>query len=338
VRTTVRTIRRSHPRISPGAYPDLLTRPPEWVLELIRLQPIVELPIRIVFAFFFGKAAWNWVIDDVGGYVDPIESRFLLVLVIGAAALGAVIAPYVSTRPLILAGERIRTVAPYRLFGGVAGFLAGAIIARLVLPAGSTGDEGLIRWLPEALVLALGAGFALVFSGHPGTFRRIWRRSAPEIKLTIHRPVEFERYVVDYWALVDGRIVDILGIGFIGNRFIVPRAVQSAIKSGGESGAPTQARRARRTLNRVAQAGGQIEYIGGTGPIDESALGLSEALELPLITADDELARRAATMRIRVLNIAALARNLQTKRLPSPPPLAVRPVRSTTGKHSRNGR
>jgi hypothetical protein len=43
-------------------------------------------------------------------------------------------------------------------------------------------------------------------------------------------------------------------------------------------------------------------------------------------------------MRIRVLNIAALARNLQTKRLPSPPPLAVRPVRSTTGKRSRNSR
>src|SRR5262245_7363634 len=107
MRTTVRTVRRSHPRMSTAVYPDRPSRAPEWVRELIRLHPIVELPVRFVFAYLFGKAAWDWVIDDAGGYIDPIQSRFLLVLVIGAATLGAVVAPWLSVRPAIAAGARI---------------------------------------------------------------------------------------------------------------------------------------------------------------------------------------------------------------------------------------
>ena len=163
--------------------------PWRWVRAV--LLPLVELPLRLLAALLAGRALLGWLSDEGVTSTDPIESRYLLLAVIGAAALGAVVAPFLTTRPLCWLVEQLDRLGPFRLLGAGAGWLfglaSGLILASMLPPL----EAEPARWLPAFLVLGSGLLGACALGGRPALIRRLlacWLQRPPTVLLLAQQP------------------------------------------------------------------------------------------------------------------------------------------------------
>jgi hypothetical protein len=154
------------------------------------LLPIVELPIRLLAAFIAGRWMWDWLGEEGVVYVEPIESRFLLVAALGAGALAAVMAPLVTTRPLLFLIELAGRLGPFRLVGAAIGLLLGLAAGALLAVSFPRVEEGPLVWLPLLLSLALGLAGAVAFGARPGIFRRFVAARQPAVRRPTVRTIE----------------------------------------------------------------------------------------------------------------------------------------------------
>jgi MFS family permease len=106
-------------------------------------------------------------------YVDLLESRFLVLAVGGAAALAAVAAPILTTRPALWAAELLSRLGPFQLAGAALGAILGLTIGLLLVQPLPRPEAGLGAWLPFFVTAGCGLAGALAFAGRPALLRRL---------------------------------------------------------------------------------------------------------------------------------------------------------------------
>lgn len=130
--------------------------------------------------------------------------------------------------------------------------------------------------------------------------------------------------VVDTSGLIDGRIIDIVGSGFVPQRLIVPQFVVAELQFLADQGDAYKRERARYGLEvvRRLQDMRQTEVVikpgmaKGIKEVDDKLVALAKKSGAMLYTTDFNLNQVAQIEGVRVLNVNELAQGLRAMHLP----------------------
>jgi uncharacterized protein YacL len=253
--------------------------------------------------------------------VTPPNNQVLVVflLAVACAILGWLGAPYATVMPMAGVAARIRATAAGDLAAGVFGGGVGLILALfLAFPLSFLpGELGRYAPLVGAVVLSL-LGVAA------GTIKRADLQGVVrEIRGGRHERGSGERLLLDTSVIIDGRIADIVGAGFIRGTLIVPRFILAELQFFADSGDGTRRERGRRGLEMLAKMQKEStvhieiddEDPAGDGA-DGKLLALARERLVPIVTNDYGLNRVAELHGVTVLNVNDLAKAVRPVVLP----------------------
>lgn len=130
--------------------------------------------------------------------------------------------------------------------------------------------------------------------------------------------------LLDTSAIIDGRIVDIRGAGFLRGTLLVPRFVLEELQHIADSPDSLRRNRGRRGLEILNEMRSdpdialEISYVSvsGTAEVDGKLVRLAQRLDCPIITNDYNLNRVAELQNVQVLNVNELANAVKAVVLP----------------------
>lgn len=145
----------------------------------------------------------------------------------------------------------------------------------------------------------------------------LWRQNNTSQKLK-------NQMVVDTSGLIDGRIIDIVGSGFVPPRLIIPQFVVAELQFLADQGDAYKRERARYGLDvvRRLQDLRQTEVVikpgmaRGIKEVDDKLVALAKKSGAMLYTTDFNLNQVAQIEGVRVLNVNELAQGLRAMHLP----------------------
>lgn len=281
----------------------------------------------------------------------------LILFVVGMAA-GWMLAEALGIRRLFGANELYGLIL-FILLGASIGYLIGSALARWLQKALARAERFITR-VPGWEILLAAAG--LIIGLTLATLASFPVRSieAPELRtvltfvvfivfgvlglqLAMAKKAEFSRLlphlshagdgpggraarpkVVDTSAIIDGRIADLLGTGFLEGRLLVPRFVLRELQGIADSEDALKRNRGRRGLDLLGQlqqqAPDQVEIYDADYPdapdVDAKLLRLAYDIGGAVLTNDYNLNRVAAIQGVTVLNLNELGNALKPAVLP----------------------
>ena len=145
----------------------------------------------------------------------------------------------------------------------------------------------------------------------------LWQRNTESQKIK-------NQMVVDTSGLIDGRIVDIVGSGFVPPRLIIPQFVVAELQFLADQGDAYKRERARyglevvRRLQDMRQTDVVIKpgMAKGIKEVDDKLVALAKKTGALLYTTDFNLNQVAQIEGVRVLNVNELAQGLRAMHLP----------------------
>jgi len=279
-----------------------------------------EFFLRLIGMIVFGILGW-WVGNGLAAYQgQPGSIRYVLVLALSGAALGLLIAPWLSVKPYEWLGGKIRQLPAQQLLWGTIGLAIGLIIASLLaLP---------LSLLPSPFGKVLPLLAALLFS-YLGVVTMVTREMDlfNAFRSRLSRDGENSKngaVLLDTSVIIDGRIDDISQTGFIERTMLVPRFVLAELQHIADSADNLRRNRGRRgleVLNRL-QKNSSVSVqitdmdVEGVSEVDSKLVTLAKDLPAAIMTNDYNLNRVAELQGVRVLNINELANAVKTVVLP----------------------
>ena len=233
----------------------------------------------------------------------------------GAASL-ALAAPLLSIEPYLWLERNLEEAPPGQLIGAMIGLIAALLIATMLAV--------LLNPLPYGLgvLLSLGLATVLVYVGvRTGSRRRdalgvvFGRNTSVNIDEGGPAPLDGQPVIVDTSVLIDGRIVDVAGAGFVPGRLLIPGFVLEELQRVADSADPFRRQKGRRGLGVVDALQKSEEVVcelvdldfPGTPDVDARLVKLARARGAALMTQDYNLNRLAQIEGVRVLNLNDLA-------------------------------
>lgn len=145
-----------------------------------------------------------------------------------------------------------------------------------------------------------------------------------KIKPTGHRQTTISKIIVDTCALIDGRLVDLVRIGFINQELIVPQFVIAELQQLADGRDAKKRERARFGLDIIKQLQLQdqvrvtISTLDYSDSIetDDKLVKMAKDMQAQLYTTDFNLNKVASIAGVNVLNIHELAGVLRMVALP----------------------
>ncbi|MER2598004.1 MAG: PIN domain-containing protein [Caldilineales bacterium] len=242
------------------------------------------------------------------------------------AILGALVAPYLITRPARTARRIVRQLTVQEILLGTLGLVVGLVIAALlVFP---------LSRLPSPFGNVLPAVGAVVF-GYLGITVMLLR--ADDIgdlfggRLRRHNPSKTDGkgdetmpVLLDSSVIIDGRIADISQTGFIMGPMLVPRFVLNEVQYIADSADALRRNRGRRGLDMLNRLQKESEVpvrvvdmdVKNVRQVDDKLVQLAKQLHCPIVTNDFNLNQVAQLQGVKVLNINALANAVKMLLLP----------------------
>ena len=254
----------------------------------------------------------------------PAELWGLAFAMVGAL-LGLVLTPYLTTRPVRAIRKRMAQVSAQTMVAGLAGLIAGLLIAALVSGPISALPAPFGRWLPFFGALFMGYLGATIFIMRENDINNLIRsrfQSNPDGNSPA--PQEGRSILMDTSVIIDGRIADIARTGFVQGPMLVPAFVLIELQHIADSADPLRRRRGRRgldILNRL-QKDNTIPLritdleVEGVREVDDKLVILGKQLKSPILTNDYNLNRVAELQGVTVLNINELANAVKAVYLP----------------------
>ncbi len=254
----------------------------------------------------------------------PAELWGLAFAMVGAL-LGLVLTPYLTTRPVRAIRKRMAQVSAQTMVAGLAGLIAGLLIAALVSGPISALPAPFGRWLPFIGALFMGYLGATIFIMRENDINNLLRsrfQSNPDGSGPA--PQEGRSILMDTSVIIDGRIADIARTGFVQGPMLVPAFVLIELQHIADSADPLRRRRGRRgldILNRL-QKDNTIPLritdldVEGVREVDDKLVILGKQLKSPILTNDYNLNRVAELQGVTVLNINELANAVKAIYLP----------------------
>ena len=282
---------------------------------------ILELVVRLLGMILLGVVGWR-----LGEYLasnGSSESYLVYVLIptLVGAVLGALIAPWVTIKPIQYLRRKIQELPAKELLAIIVGLIVGLIIAALLSPVLTNLPSPFGDLLPFISALLFGYLGIVVM-----TMRRKYllallrsRFSSSEEASKDERPV-----LLDTSVIIDGRIADISQTGFISGTMLVPRFVLNELQHIADSSDSLRRNRGRRgleMLNRLKEESVvPVRITDMDAPeareVDDKLVMLAKNLRCPVVTNDYNLNRVAQLQGVMVLNINELANAVKSVLLP----------------------
>lgn len=278
----------------------------------------IQLFLRLVGMVLFAVLGWQLGFTLEGGENNPDQIRGVLLLTLAGAALGATVAPYITAAPFNWARRSLKGLPAVDLVAGLAGLIAGLVVAALLtLP---------LARLP-GLLGAIFPFLAAVICGYMGIAVMIMRkreifeffglnRAANAVAAEARGNNAFARSIlVDTSAIIDGRIADVSQTGFVEGTLIIPRFVLDELQHIADSSDAQRRNRGRRGLEMLNKLRKDsivpIEISDVDMPdvseVDAKLIKIAKVNHYPLITNDYNMNRVAELQGVKVLNVNELA-------------------------------
>ena len=236
--------------------------------------------------------------------------------------IGALLALYLAVEPLKKGGHLLNSIPGSTLVAGIAGLLVGLIVASLIsIPLYSLG--GWLGWgVPIMITVSLGAAGVWLGVQRDRDMQAIFPALGEG-----HKAVNGSRdrnVVVDTSAIIDGRIADLTGTGFLKGVLLVPRFVLDELRHIADSGDPLRRNRGRRGLEVLGRLRKDnsvpLEFldvgISNSDEVDSQLVQLARHMKCSILTTDYNLNRVAELQGVQVLNVNELANALKSVVLP----------------------
>ncbi len=256
----------------------------------------------------------------------PESARLLITLILSGAAIGLLVAPYLTTRPFNFIRVRLRQLPISSLISGVFGLAIGLGISAFLYAPLSALPKPYGYVLPMITSVIFGyIGAAVLVMRQNDVANFIKPRLTLGGSLLDFKQKSEDKVLLDTSVIIDGRIADISRTGFLRSVMMVPHFVLAELQYIADS--PDSIRRARgrrgleilKQLQQESRCPVQITDldIEGVKGADEKLVMLARQLDCPIVTNDFNLNSVAKLQGIAVLNINELANAVKTVILPS---------------------
>jgi uncharacterized protein YacL len=275
--------------------------------------------LRIIGMGVFAVGGWQ-VGVFLAGRTDTPYIRYVLVLSLAGSALGLLLTPFLTIKPIMWTRSKIRQLPAHQLFAGIIGLVIGLIIAALLALPLSLLPAPFGEVLPFAAAVIFGYfGAAAMVMRQKDLFSLVGGQFSREGASREENVV-----LLDTSVVIDGRIADISQTGFIRGTMLIPRFVLNELQHIADSPDPLRRNRGRRGLDMLNKL-----QKDSTAPIritdmdvdefsevDDKLVRLARNLHCPIITNDFNLNRVAELQGVIVLNINELANAVKAVVLP----------------------
>lgn len=290
-----------------------------------------EIIFRVLGFILFGIIGWlvGTVLADTAT-LNAQSARYILPLTAVGAAIGAVIAPWLTTRPAAWARRVINELTAAQLLSASIGLVIGLAISALAAFPLSLLPEPFNRILPTIMTIVFGyLGIMVMVLRQREIFALFRRRGASEEDAEHQRgsngtgPQE-ETLLLDTSVIIDGRIADVAHTGFIRSTMLVPRFVLAELQYIADSADALRRNRGRRGLEMLSrmQKDSPVpikiidQDVDGVRQVDAKLVQLARLLNAPIVTNDYNLNRVAGLQGVQVLNINELSNAVKSVVLP----------------------
>jgi uncharacterized protein YacL len=281
---------------------------------------MLELVLRFLGMIVLGVAGWQ-----LGQYLAGTEAReyylrYVVVLMLAGVALGGVVTPWLTIKPVRYIRRRIRQLPTQELFAIIVGLIVGLIVAGLLSPILAKLPSPFGDILPFVGAVLFGyLGVAVMTMRQKDIFALIGSRFAGDLAPPDERPV-----LLDTSVIIDGRIADISQTGFVSGTMLVPRFVLNELQHIADSPDVLRRNRGRRGLDMLNRLKEESVVpvritdldIPEAREVDDKLIMLAKNLRCPIVTNDYNLNRVAQLQGVLVLNINELANAVKSVLLP----------------------
>lgn len=269
-------------------------------------------------------AAAGWMLGENLAGEEAVDApagvvRGILSLALAGAALGLLLTPYLTNRPLMWIRRRVRQVPANQLLSATAGLAAGLLLAVLLTPPLSQLPGVFGQVLPFAAALFLGyTGVQVMILRERDLFSLLQARFS-QVRGGGRRYV-----LLDTSVIIDGRIADIAQTGFIEGTLLVPSFVLGELQHIAGSKDPLRRNRGKRGLDILNQlqkeSATPLEIsdvdVPDIAEVDAKLVAIARDMQASVLTTDYNLNKVAELKGVKVLNINELANAIKTLLLP----------------------
>ena len=223
----------------------------------------------------------------------------------------------------IITEVRLSRIAFGSMLGGVVGLGLGILIARLLIYP--------LKHLVTDDSMVLASFILSAFLGYSGLLIGLDRGRNMTVtaimRLFKGQEPEEDLKILDTSVIIDGRIADVIEIGFVGGTFIVPQFILQELQYIADSPDPlrrTKGRRGLEILQRVQKLSNiKVKIVEEDFPkikeVDAKLIALARFLNAKIITNDFNMSKIAQLQGVNVLNINELSNILKPVVLPGEP-------------------
>jgi uncharacterized protein YacL len=289
-----------------------------------------DIIFRIIGLILFGIIGWmaGTVWADTT-QLNAVSARYILPLTAAGAVLGALIAPWLTTRPAAWLRRVVRELTAAQLLAGSLGLLLGLVVAALAAFPLSYLPAPFRSILPTVVAILFGYLGITVMSLRSRDILALFRRREAgdqdgEVSEDGEALPHEDVLLLDTSVIIDGRIADVAHTGFIRAPMLVPRFVLAELQYIADSPDSLRRNRGRRgleMLNRM-QKDSPVPVrivdldVEGVRQVDAKLVQLGRQMNAPIITNDYNLNRVAALQGVQVLNVNELSNAVKSVVLP----------------------
>jgi uncharacterized protein YacL len=295
----------------------------------MRVSTSLLIFLRFCAGVILGLVGWSIAgVVPVDSLPAPFNNEWLvriaLSLILGI--IGFVLASFLLTRPINLLVQRISEASGPQLAANVFGFFAALVITALLSVPFALLPDPLRQVLPLLSLIVFTYLGVLITNTH---YRELLSM------LNVHMPAGLANnlapadsahrhaLLLDTSVIIDGRIVDIHGTGFLRGELVVPRFVLNELHHISDSADGMRRARGRRgleVLKRLQKDDASVHIVdedpGQTKEVDEKLVLLAKDWQCPIVTNDYNLNKVASLQGVTVLNINELANAVKSALLP----------------------
>ena len=296
---------------------------------------VVDRIFRFLGLIIFAIIGWEIgiIFTGVANPIMDLEAmKYVGPLTLIGAAVGWIIAPWITTRPAKFAIRVVRQIPIEEVIAGSIGLVLGLMVAALVaIP---------LAQLPAPFGPILPFIASIIF-GYLGAMILVLRRDDLVRLLKMLRPRQKEEEVeepratgpipagphpllLDTSVIIDGRILDVAKTGFLPGPLLAPRFILAELQYIADSADALRRARGRRGLQVLDDLQHletpKLEIIDLDAPevreVDEKLMALAREYGIGIVTNDYNLNRVAALQGVNVLNLNDLANAVKAIYLP----------------------
>jgi uncharacterized protein YacL len=281
--------------------------------------------IGMVVMFSLGAYLGTYLADLTGGAAD------LYAITVGmlGALIGLILTPFITTRPARALRRSLGQISAQTLLAGLAGLMAGLVIAALLAFPLSLLPEPFRNILPLVGVLLFSYLGVSVFVMRQNDIFSVFRLNLPSRSSALGESglnsIDDSRTILlDTSVIIDGRIADIARTGFLVGTLLIPRFILNELQYIADSADSLRRQRGRRGMEVLSQLQKDSAIpvrisdidVEGVREADDKLVILARQLRCPILTNDYNLNRVAELQGVHVLNVNELANAVKSVLLP----------------------